>query len=225
MSTFVHTCPVCGAEEGFEVLLARMIEDDETRRLVADVVLHSLPIGGLVLRYLQLHKPPKQKLRITKVRDILRELVPDIRRGAITRAGREWAISPAAWRDGFAAVHHANEQGSLQTPLDGNGYLYAVLMRQADRSEAREEQATQHGHKVGASRLRPETVVLDYPVPASMTPPAEPLVPTGLPNLPRALAPDPSIKARLAGIKAQTALKKLGEAPAKQPPTETTEGT
>lgn len=224
MSTFTHTCSVCGAEEGLEVILARSVDDDETRNLIAEVIRTGTPLGAQVVRYLTLHKPPKQRLRLAKVRELLRELVPDIQRGAIKRAGREWAVPPAAWRAGFEAVHQAHEQGSLTPPLEGLGYLYAVLMRQADRSEAREEQATQHGHKVGASRLRPELVVLDDPAPAPMTHPAAALVPTGLPQLPTAMAPDPETKARLASIRAQAATKPLGAYPATRPTTDT-EGT
>ena len=52
-----HTCVVCGAEESLDALLMRMIDDDEARRLLADVVTMSLPLGGQVVQYLRLHKP------------------------------------------------------------------------------------------------------------------------------------------------------------------------
>lgn len=133
---FINTCSVCGAEESLDGLLARMIDDDQVRRLVADVLTQSLPLGGQVVSYLRLHKPPRQKLRMAKVAQILAELVPDIKRGAITRKGREWQAPGPAWQAAFAAVFEARDKGQLALPLPGNAYLYEVLMRQADRAEA-----------------------------------------------------------------------------------------
>lgn len=155
IASLTHTCPSCGAEESLDVLILRVIEDDEARRLVADVLDASLPVGGLVLRYLRLHKPDKQRLRMARVREVLAELVPDIVRGAITRKGREWAAPPAAWTSAFAAVFEAVAKGSLRTPLPGNAYLYEVLMRQADKVEGeaeRQAEADRRGraHTAGA---------------------------------------------------------------------------
>ena len=43
----VNTCPVCGAEESMDAMLARMIEDDEARRLIAEVISRSrVPAGS-----------------------------------------------------------------------------------------------------------------------------------------------------------------------------------
>jgi hypothetical protein len=133
---FLNTCMVCGAEESLDGLLARMIDDDQVRRLIADVITQSLPLGGQVVSYLRLHKPAKQKLRMTRVAQLLDELVPDIKRSAITRKGREWQAPGTAWQVAFAAVFEARDQGKLTLPLPGNAYLYEVLMRQADRAEA-----------------------------------------------------------------------------------------
>ena len=60
----LHTCPVCGAEESLESLMARMVDDDQVRRLISDVLTCSLQLGSLTLRYLRLHKPPKHRLRL-----------------------------------------------------------------------------------------------------------------------------------------------------------------
>jgi hypothetical protein len=135
VTTLTRACPVCGAEESLDVIIAACIEDDTSRRLIADVLTASLPLGGLVLRYLRLHKPPKQKLRLGAVQKVLAELVPDVRRAAITRKGRDWAASTETWKLAFDAVFEAAEKGTLTPPLEGNAYLYEVIVRMVDRHE------------------------------------------------------------------------------------------
>ncbi|MFD2451689.1 hypothetical protein [Ideonella paludis] len=131
----MNVCPACGAEESLDGLLGRMIDDADTRRLIADVLTTSLPLGGDVVRYLRLHKPAKQRLRMSRVAALLAELVPDIKRGAITRKGRDWQAGHETWRMALAAVHEAKDKGTLQLPLDGNAYLYEVIVRMVDRHE------------------------------------------------------------------------------------------
>lgn len=138
-SILMNTCAVCGAEESLDALLLRMIDDDQVRRLIADVLTASLPLGGLVVRYLRLHKPPKQKLRMSVVGKVLAELVPDMQRGVIERTGRRWSVSHDHWRDAIQAVFDAQHKGTLSVPLQGNGYLYQVLMRLVDQAEAKAE--------------------------------------------------------------------------------------
>lgn len=136
MTAFTNTCTVCGAEESLDALLLRMIDDDTVRRLIADVITTSLPLGGMVVRYLRLHKPDKQKLRMSIVAKLLAELVPDMQRATIERAGRSWKVDNDGWRAALQAVFDAHEKKTLVLPLQGNGYLYQVLMRLADKSEA-----------------------------------------------------------------------------------------
>ena len=149
IATLNNTCPTCGAEESLDVLLMRMIDDDHVRRLIANVILASLPLGALVVRYLRLHKPLKQKLRMDKCGKLLAELVPDIQRTAIERNGRIWAVGLDGWKAAFQAVFDAHDKGTLTLPLEGNGYLYATLMRIADRHETAQERDTEAGRKHG----------------------------------------------------------------------------
>lgn len=139
MSELTNTCPACGAEESLDALLMRMIDDDEVRRLIADVITRSLPLGGLVVRYLRLFKPARQKLRMATVHKVLAELVPDIQRATIERQGRVWPAGNDAWKGALQAVFDAHDKGTLALPLQGNGYLYQVLMRRADRTEGTQE--------------------------------------------------------------------------------------
>jgi hypothetical protein len=106
----------------------------------------------MVVRYLRLHKPDKQKLKMNKAAAVLAELVPDIQRQAIQRNGRTWAVGgPESWRLALEKVFDAAEKGKLDLPLSSNAYLYEVLMRMADKTEAAQEREYE------ASRARPPT--------------------------------------------------------------------
>ena len=140
MADLLNTCPSCGAEESLDVMFSRMVDDDVVRRAIHDVVLKSLPLGAMLLRYIRLHKPPKQRLRMTRLRELLSELAGDMARNVIERHGRTWAVTNDDWRGAFEAVFAAVEKGTLQLPLQGNGYLYQVLSRKSDQVEAAQEE-------------------------------------------------------------------------------------
>lgn len=135
-----HTCAVCGAEESLDVVLVRIFPDEDVRLLVEELITKALPLGDLLLRYLRLHKPAKQRLRMSTVRKVLAELVPDVQRVSIERKGRVWIVSPDLWRAAFQTVFDAADKGRLSLPLEGNGYLYGVLVNMADRREGESEQ-------------------------------------------------------------------------------------
>jgi hypothetical protein len=143
VSDLVSTCAVCGAEESLDALIFNMIDDDNVRRLIADVLMKSLPLGGLVVRYLRLHKPAKQKLRMDKVAKVLGELLADMQRGSIERKGRSWRIDTEGWKLALEAVFTAQTKGTITLPLDGNAYLYEVVMRLSDKAEGEAEKAAQ----------------------------------------------------------------------------------
>lgn len=151
-ATLMNTCQVCGAEESLDALILRMIDDDQVRRLIASVLTMSLPLGSQMVRYLRLHKPAKQKLRMDKLAKLLTELVPDIQRTAIERNGRLWVVGPDAWKAALQAVFDAQAKGTLTLPLEGNGYLYSVLMRLADKTEAQQERESEANRRHGATQ-------------------------------------------------------------------------
>lgn len=160
MAELVNTCQACGAEESLDALLLRMIDDDQVRRLIADVITQSLPLGGMVVRYLRLHKPPKQRLRMSTVARLLGELVPDIQRSVIDRHGRAWAVCGDSWKAALQAVFDAVDKGSLVLPLQGNSYLYGVLTRLSDKTEA-EAEAAREAERASAGRVRQGSMRVD----------------------------------------------------------------
>ena len=147
----VNTCPVCGAEESLDAMLHRMIQDDEARRLIYEVITRSFVLGGHVARYLRLHKPAKHRLSMTKARAVLAELVPAVT-GSFNRKGREWQLGRDGWDAAFAAVFRQAESGALQLPLSGNAYLFEVAMQLADKAEAAAEK--QHEHSLRSREYR-----------------------------------------------------------------------
>lgn len=151
-AVLTNTCQVCGAEESLDALILRMIDDDQVRHLIANVLTTSLPLGSMVVRYLRLHKPAKQRLRMDKLARLLAELVPDIQRTAIERNGRTWVVGPDAWKAALQAVFDAHDKGTLTLPLEGNGYLYSVLMRLADRQEAAQERESEASRRHGTTQ-------------------------------------------------------------------------
>lgn len=157
----VNHCPACGAEEALDVLIGRMIDHDDTRRLVADLVGWSLPIGSLVVRYLRLFKPAKQQLRMKTVHAALAELVPAIKAGQVQRAGRIWHMGNEGWRGALEAVLDAHSKGTLQLPLQGNAYLFEVAKRMADVVEGRAEEAALQDARNRPGAVSPPAAIAD----------------------------------------------------------------
>ncbi len=155
--TLINTCPACGAEESLDALINRMIESDALRHLLQKVFTETLPVGGLLIRYLRLHKPPKHRLSVDKMARVLEELVPDLTRSVVERDGRTYAVSNAQWIAAFNAVFEAEAKGALVPPLRNNSYLYAVLLRKVDQGEAQAEQAHEAARRTGGGRS-PATV-------------------------------------------------------------------
>lgn len=209
-----NVCPVCGAEESLDALLLRMVADENVRLLVAELLTKALPLGDLVVRYLRLHTPPKQRLRLATVRKLLAELVPDVQRVAIERKGRVWAVSPEAWKAAFHAVFEAAERGKITLPLEGNAYLYGVVVRIADRKEGEAEQQREqdrrHRPYEQAAEAAPPSTAPAYRAPEPEKKPADAA----------AAAKAAEIKQQLSAALAVKKRQKEGESsPSTEPPT------
>ncbi|ASM76407.1 hypothetical protein VITFI_CDS0628 [Vitreoscilla filiformis] len=175
----LHVCPCCSAVQSLSAVIADMINDDEVRRYTADILAHSIPLGGLVIRYLDLHVPPKQRIRLPDARALLAELVPDMRRNRITRHGREWQAPEALWFAALRALFDQADAGSLTLPLKGNAYLYSILVNKANDFEAKSERAQQEQqrHRPAVGQQAPVPAVAAAPAMPRAMPPAVPYVP------------------------------------------------
>lgn len=130
------TCPVCAAELSIEQLFA----SEETRSAFGLLATISIPLGSRVLAYLTLFAPAKNRLTIARKVKMIEELLPDLKRQVITRNGRDWSAPLAAWSLAIDGMLVARDQGKLQLPLSGHGYLYAMLQGMADKVERSDEQ-------------------------------------------------------------------------------------
>ena len=85
-------CPNCGAIHSLDSLLA--VED--AADLMAVLAGLDAAIGKAALRYLGLFRPARSQLSFGRAAKLLAELMPDIRRGAISRNGTVCAVSARA---------------------------------------------------------------------------------------------------------------------------------
>lgn len=154
-------CPVCASEFDLAALLA----SEEERRALARLVALSSPLRARLVQYLQLHKPPKQRLTGPKVARLLEQLLPDVERGCIAWKGRDWPAPLPAWQAAIDQLLSKRMAAQLQLPLKGHGYLYAVLAGMADKHEAAQEQEREQAARSRAHASNAPTNVADVLLP------------------------------------------------------------
>ena len=169
------TCPVCSATLNFEQILGRLESDRTFDRLVAV----SVPLGNLVLQYLTLFTPPKQRLTNSKKLRLLGQLLPDLERRAITHKGRDWPAPLPAWAQAIEQMLVARSMDRLTLPMTAHAYLYSIVASQADKHEAAAEQQHEQERRTGP---RPATTNAPVQVAQALAPrpvPAAPAAPAG----------------------------------------------
>lgn len=144
----VIACPVCHSVLTAEQLLGH----EESARTFDSLLVVGVPLGGLVLQYLSLFCPAKQRLTNGKKLKLVEQLLPSLQRLAITHKGRDWPAPLPAWEKAFEQMQAARAAGRLDLPMTGHGYLFSILAALADKCEAKAEQAQQQ-----ALRTRPGT--------------------------------------------------------------------
>ena len=95
-------CPVCHAE--FD--LAVLVKHAEDREAFDRITAHCTPLRARLVQYVTLFKTPKHKLSPKKQNHIALQVVPDIERGAITRAST--LSMPARMSSGTVASQMAS---------------------------------------------------------------------------------------------------------------------
>ena len=141
-------CPVCHAE--FD--LAVLVKHAEDREAFDRITAHCTPLRARLVQYVTLFKTPKHKLSPKKQNHIAMQVVPDIERGAITWKGRDWAAPLPAWAQAFDQMLEQRNAGTLELPMKGHGYLYAILAGMADKHEAAQEQQRQQEQRSAPRR-------------------------------------------------------------------------
>lgn len=210
------SCPACQASFSLDVALAREADAEAVAALLDGQLVPEL--RGLLVRYLALFRPGKNQLGIQRAVRLAGELLPDIRRGAITRKGREWAAPMAVWRAALEHVLAMRDKGSITLPLAGHGYLHEVISGLADKAEALQERELE----AAARQRAPLPMHPQHPQHAHQV--AQALVATPPPPPPYDLTKGPSrtaleLKARISAARAAKTA-----APAADIPDDTTGG-
>lgn len=117
------------------------LANEALRRATVELITMSLPLGSLVLRYVGLFRPARNRISPDRMAKLIGQLVPDMQRGAITHKGRDWAMPTTSWRAGLDAMLERAAADKLTLPLENHNYLYTVLAGLADKVEARQEEA------------------------------------------------------------------------------------
>lgn len=180
------TCPCCGATNSLEALL----NDAAARRAVAAALALPAGLGGRLLRYLGLFRPPQRGLTWDRAAKLLDELNNMIAAGQIERHGRLWPAPHDYWR---LALDEILDRRTLTLPLKSHGYLLEILAGLSNQAEARaeaDEDARRHRPRAGGERgpqlvaERLAALVPHPPLPPGDGPGAKaPPDPAGLPPL------------------------------------------
>ena len=181
-------CPACGTELTLEHLVGHLDDEQAFARLVA----LSVPLAHLVVQYIALFAPEKQRLTLRKKVRIIQQLVPDLKRQAITHKGREWTAPLPAWAQAIDQMLAARTAGRLQLPMSGHGYLYAILAGMADKFEGQAEQQREQELRTGprAATVNGPTSVGDL-----VRVPAPSVAPRPAPAAPAIAGMSPTVRA------------------------------
>ena len=150
------SCPACQAETSLDVLIGR----EADARALGELLAANLPLGGLVVSYLALFRPPKRRLSIARALGLFAELQADVQRGAINRKGRDWPAPAAVWRAAIEQVLAARDRGTLTTPLTSHGYLYEVVAGLADKAEGLAEREAEAARRSRGHVAEPQAVAV-----------------------------------------------------------------
>ncbi len=136
-------CPSCQAKFPLEAA----IQDAEARRALAAALGLPEPVARRVVPYLALHAPSSGKaMAWSKTTRLLEELVslisqPEHRRGS--NPARKVGI--AQWALALDECLQARDEGRLELPLDGHGWLTGAAYRIAGRKDAPRTDAQKRG--------------------------------------------------------------------------------
>lgn len=144
-------CPSCGGEMSLDVLISH----NELRQATFTLVEKSLSLGSLVLRYVALFRPAKNRMSADRWAKLIGQLLPDLQRNAITHKGREWSMPLPTWKLGFEAMLEKAAADKLTLPLENHNYLYTVLVGMADKVEAVAEEHTERSRRTDRPAAAP----------------------------------------------------------------------
>lgn len=135
-------CPVCQAEFPLEASM-----NDVAARHAVVAAFELTEIGSLLIRYVNLFKPAKQALSMSRLAKLLEELVPMVKAGQITRNGTLYPAPQAYWQQAIETV--LMQRDKLTLPMKSHGYLLEIIAGYAQKANGKAEKQTEQGRKYG----------------------------------------------------------------------------
>lgn len=163
-SPALFRCAQCGGRTPVEMA----VEHEGASHVVARCMTSLGPVGVAMMSYLALHRPPQRFLTWEKVERVLTDLLDVYDAGVLVRDRQRHTLSDDMWLAALGAVRDA--MPTLSLPLDGHGYLYAILANLSQK-------AARTAELERAARLRGETPI-GYSAahaPAVLPPPTQPV--------------------------------------------------
>jgi len=138
-------CPCCHTDFPLEAGI-----NDVAARNAVKLAFSITPLGDSLLAYVQLFKPEKKVLSMSKLTKLLEELVPMMRDGKIEYKGRVWPAPQPYWEQSIRQMLDSRE--SLTLPIKTHGYLFSIIAGYADKDGGKTEKQTEARRASGASR-------------------------------------------------------------------------
>ena len=132
-------CIACGSEMSLDACLAH----EELRLVAWEILKLCVPTGALLMRYVSLFRPPKNKMSATRTAQLVKSLLPNIQNQIIEHNGRQWDVPEEVWRTGIEVMLAKADAGKLTLPLTSHNYLFTILADLAAKIEAEQERATE----------------------------------------------------------------------------------
>lgn len=154
-------CPHCAFAAEIEAFFA----EADGKRLAAIVADLPPDCARALLRYLRLFRPAKQGLRMARAVKLASEVRALIERGVVARderTGVHRPTSPAMWAEAMETM--LDQRQKLTLPLEGHGYLRAVVFALADKADAQAERQRENEARQGRRASSSETRIQDNPL-------------------------------------------------------------
>lgn len=115
-------CPKCAATG--DVLL--FVEAEQTRQTLMRLLVRN-PIGLLVLRYVDLHKPATRDMSSDRWNKLAVEVMDLVEQGSLPYQGRAIPAPLEAWQYAVDEAYKQRDAGKLTLPLSGHGWITSVI--------------------------------------------------------------------------------------------------
>ncbi len=138
-------CPCCQADFPIEAGI-----NDVNAREAIKTAFSVAPFGDLLLGYVQLFKPEKRVLSMSRLVALLGELIPMIKDAKISHKSRTWPAPHAYWESAIRQMLDSREQ--LRLPLKNHSYLLTIISGYADKAEGKVEAQTEARKQGGISQ-------------------------------------------------------------------------